>query len=64
MYNSPLLKPNDIQYVLYSTGKLHKWSSLNTRMVFLHLDTKYFINYAYFGKDEKFTLILVVWLSS
>lgn len=24
MYNSTLLKPNDIQYVLYSTGKLHK----------------------------------------
>lgn len=33
-------------------------------MAFLHLDTKYFINYVYFGKDEKFALILVVWLSS
>lgn len=29
-------------------------------MVFLHLDTKYFFNYVYFGKDESFTLILVV----
>lgn len=60
MYNLTLLKPNDIEYVLYSRGKLHKWSSLNTRMVFLHLDTKYFFNYVYFGKDESFTLILVV----
>lgn len=24
MYNFTLLKPNDIEYVLYSTGKLHK----------------------------------------
>lgn len=24
MYNSTLLKTNDIEYVLYSTGKLHK----------------------------------------
>lgn len=29
-------------------------------MAFLHLDTKYFIYYVYFGKDESFTLILVV----
>lgn len=60
MNNSTLLKPNDIEYVLYSTGKLYKWSSLNTRMVFLHLDTKYFINYVYFGKNESLTLIWVV----
>lgn len=64
MYNFILLKPNDIEYVLYSTGKLHKRSSLHTCMVFLHLDTNYFINYVYFGKDESFTLILVVYLSS
>lgn len=29
-------------------------------VVSLHLDTKYFNNYVYFGKDESFTLILVV----